>query len=193
MRAAVCGSLLEVAACSTPRDREVAKTASARDPAKVASSQAITNNASAARAFVDAFYNWYAPIAGKPSHVPRWYAVLDQRPVVLADTLLRALRRDRDQQSKAVGEIVGLDFDPFLGAQDPCDRYVTGDAVQGGDAYRVSVFGVCGKVRHTLADVIAEVARRDTVWVFVDFFYPGADGGDLLGILSTDSTSSSKK
>jgi hypothetical protein len=194
MRAAARGSLLVVASCSTPRDRDVAKTASGEGPAKGASPQPITNNASAeARAFVDAFYKWYAPIAGKTSHVPPWYAVLDQRPVVLGDTLLRALRRDREEQSRAVGEIVGLDFDPFLGAQDPCERYVTGDSVQAGDAYRVSVFGVCGKARHSQADVIAEVARRDTMWVFVDFYYPGADGGNLLGMLSNDSTAASKK
>jgi len=194
LHAAASGSLLIVASCSNPRDRDVANAPSAGGEAKGASPQAMTNNAAtAARAFVDAFYEWYAPIAGKTSRVPPWYTVLDQRPVVLGDTLLRAMRRDREAQAKAVGEIVGLDFDPFLGAQDPCERYVTGEAVQAGDAYRVSVFGVCGKARHTEADVIAQVARRKTVWVFVDFYYPGADGGNLLGILSNDSTSAPKK
>jgi hypothetical protein len=152
------------------------------------------NNASAgARTFVDEFYKWYTPIARKNSRVPPWYTVLDQRPVALSDTLLHALRRDREEQSKATGEIVGLDFDPFLGGQDPCERYVTGNSVQAGNTYRVSVFGICGKARHAQADVIAEVARSESSWVFVDFYYPGADGGDLLGALSNDSTSASKK
>jgi hypothetical protein len=193
MRAVSCGFLLVMASCSTARDRDAAKSASTEGPAKAATPQANTNNASAAaRAFVDEFYKWYVPITGK-TRVPPWYAVLDQRPAVLSDTLLRALKRDREEQSKAVGEIVGLDFDPFLGGQDPCERYVTGDSVQAGETYRVSVFGICGKTRHTQADVIAEVARRDTSWVFVDFYYPGTDGGHLLGILGSDSASDSKK
>jgi len=184
------GILLTVMSCSTPGDRDGAKDSSTAAPAKEASSHTTTNAESAARTFVQDFYAWYAPLATKGTHGPAWYTVLDQRPGVLSDTLLHALRDDRDAQAKAVGEIVGLDFDPFLAAQDPCERYVVGDTVQAGRTYRVSLFGVCGATRHSKADVVAEVVRRDTSWVFVDFHYPGGDGGHLLGILS--STSSTK-
>ena len=187
------GVLLTVMSCSTPGDRDSAKGGSTAAPAKDASSQTTANAESAVRAFVQDFYAWYAPLATKGTHGPVWYTVLDQRPGVLSDTLLRALRYDREAQAKAVGEIVGLDFDPFLAAQDPCERYVVGDSVQAGRTYRVSLFGVCGTTRHPKADIVAEVVRRDTSWVFVDFHYPGGDGGHLLGILnSTSSTKPSK-
>lgn len=119
--------------------------------------------------------------------------MIDQRSRVLGDTLLRALRMDREEQSKAVGEIVGLDFDPFLAAQDPCTSYVAGESGESGRFYHVSVFGVCGGKRHSQPDVVAEVARRDSSWVFVDFSYPGANGGSLLGILRSTGSASPKK
>ena len=37
--------------------------------------------------------------------------------------LVRALKIDSEAQSRAKGELVGIDFDPFVGSQDPADRY----------------------------------------------------------------------
>jgi hypothetical protein len=194
VRILVCGFVFVAAACSTAGDRNGAKSDVSKAITKDAPARAAINNElAAARTFVDDFYAWYTPIANGSNGAPAWYTVLDQRPRVLSDALLRALRRDRDEQAKAVGEIAGLDFDPFLASQDPCTRYVAGDSVQSGRTYRVSVFGVCGGKRHPQPDLVAEVARRDSSWVFVDFHYPGADGGHLLGILSSSDSSSTKQ
>ena len=38
-------------------------------------------------------------------------------------TLLQALRVDSEASAHAKDDIVGLDFDPFIGSQDPANRY----------------------------------------------------------------------
>jgi hypothetical protein len=40
--------------------------------------------------------------------------------------LLAALKEDVAAQAAAKGEIVGLDFDPFLNTQDPAESYEVG-------------------------------------------------------------------
>lgn len=56
--------------------------------------------------------------------------------------LFHALCEDSETSKKAKGEIVGLDFDPFLNSQDPHARYEVGNVVPAGDSYRVEVLGV---------------------------------------------------
>lgn len=193
-RPLICGVLLLAIACSSGNEQRASISDSGRVTTKDAPVRAAAiDESAAARNFVETFYKWYVPVANGKHRDAAWYTVLDQRPNVLSDTLLRALRHDREEQAKAVGEIAGLDFDPFLSGQDPCARYVTGDSVQHGKTYRVPVFGICGSVKHSQPDVVAEVSRRDSSWVFVDFHYPGADGAHLLSILSsTDSAGSPK-
>ncbi|HKO18695.1 MAG TPA: hypothetical protein VJU82_07395 [Acidobacteriaceae bacterium] len=188
------GLLAIITACSAPHGSGNAHAASAASSTDHASTQA--------RAFVQRFYTWYTPVANKGLQGPAWYTVLDQRPFLLSDTLLHALQTDRARQAKATGEIDGLDFDPFLAAQDPCGQYVASDsavimesdsAVIMEPAYGVAVYGICDNERHAHPDVIAEVARRDTSWVFVDFLYPSLLGGHLLGILDSESRSPTAK
>lgn len=72
------------------------------------------------RAFAQAFYNWYVPIA---FHGYRDSTdVLRHRPLVLTRELRTALREDAaaDARSRDPG---GINFDPFLFSQDPCERH----------------------------------------------------------------------
>jgi hypothetical protein len=83
-----CGFLVVAASCSGSESSERGSDA--------------TDRSGEARVFVQTFYSWYVPSAAKDS-VPAWYAVLDKRPPVLGDRLLLALKKDREEQLKAVG------------------------------------------------------------------------------------------
>ena len=94
---------------------------------------------------------------------------------MLSSNLLRALKDDSDAQAKASGEIVGLDFDPFLNTQDPCEHYEVGEIVQQEQTYRAQILGVCSGKKNEKPDVIAQVERQSGHWVFVNFDYPGLE------------------
>jgi len=128
--------------------------------------------------FVQSFYDWYTR---KGSNMD---SVVAHRSSVLAPTLFAALRTDRDEQAKDPGEITGLDFDPFVDSQDPCDHYVAKTPVPSGQRYRVPVFGTCPEPDKPSAtpDVIVELERKGVSWVFVNFYYPGTKT-DLLTLL----------
>jgi hypothetical protein len=57
---------------------------------------------------------------------------------------VKGLKEDLAASKKSPGEIVGLDFDPFLNAQDIAERYLVGKITPKGDHYWVEVFGVWG-------------------------------------------------
>jgi hypothetical protein len=132
--------------------------------------------------FVQNFYDWYAPLAKTNNGAPAWNRVLKRQPSILRPELARALRADSEAQARAVGEIAGLDFDPFLNSQDPCDHYATGRTVQTDSIYRVEVHSVCAGVKDPKATVVAELVRKDSSWTFVNMFYPD-NNSNLLALL----------
>jgi hypothetical protein len=135
--------------------------------------------AGSVRAFVQTFYEWYAPRALGDSHEPAWNIALRTKGRYFSSELALRLHEDSDAQGKAEGEIVGLDFDPFLNTQDPGKHYEIGDAVKKGDSYWVQIRDASrGKTRK--ADVVAELEKKGQ-WHFVNFHYP--NGQDLLGVL----------
>jgi hypothetical protein len=134
--------------------------------------------AQSARKFVEEFYRWYVPKAPKPNAVE---LALKDRGDAFSPELLGALREDSAAQAKATGEIVGIDFDPFLGGQDPRRHYEVGGVTQKGEGYWVEVYGMESGKRTAQPDMIAEVQRLNGHWVFVNFHFP--DGGDLLKTL----------
>jgi Protein of unknown function (DUF3828) len=135
------------------------------------------------RDFVQEFYDWYVP-ASANSHVglPSDIA-LQSRPSAFDVSLARQLKEDSDVQTKVPGEIVGLDFDPFLSAQDPCERYEVVDVHREAGNYLVSVRGVGGCEKHDDADVVAEVVSKNGAWLFTNFHYPRLSSTDLLTVL----------
>ncbi len=122
--------------------------------------------------FVRAFYDWYTSVALEDQPIPAWNAVIEHRASTLSPELFRGLKDSADAQAKAEGEIAGLDFDPFLNSQDPCERYEVGTASQVGRGYRVDVHSVCSGIRSQQPDVVAEVAVRNGSLVLVNFHYP---------------------
>lgn len=150
--------------------------------ARVAHAQsASTPSAPVAQRAVAEFYAWYVPMwANDPG--PAMRAVRERR-AQFADPLIKALRADSIATAQAGEEIDGLDGDPFLNGQDPCDRYRPVRTTRRGDDYFVDVLGSGGCQRHTTPDVIVHVAWREQRPVFVNFLYSGKPGDDLQSLL----------
>lgn len=125
-----------------------------------------------ARDFVRRFYVWYVPLGLGNHREPSFNIAIREKRSEFSPDLYQALKNDADAQRKAQGDIVGLDFDPFLNTQDTCKRYDVGNATPAGSAYRVEVFGICSGKRSATPDVLAEVRWADAHWEFVNFIYP---------------------
>jgi hypothetical protein len=135
---------------------------------------AADSEAQSAVLFAQGFYGWYA------RHGDRYEAAVRDSPSFFAPVLLEAMRADIAAQARRPGEIVGLDWDPFLATQDPCDPYRVGRAARRGDTILVAVKGMCTDMQpRTGPDAIAELGRSKRRWVFVDFRH-GGDSGSLL-------------
>lgn len=135
----------------------------------------------AATAFVQAFYDGYLSLARRTGTTPAWIKALDRRPPAFDPPLARALRADAAAQAQVSDDIVGLDFDPFLNAQDPPDRLIAGPAEAAGGACRVPLFAARKAGKASRPVVTTELRAASGGFVFTDFRY-GA-GGDLLRTL----------
>ena len=139
----------------------------------------------AAQGFVQGFYDWYVGQA-KKSDQHLMDDALSNKRWPMSEAIVTALKADMAAQAKTPDDIVGIDFDPFLAAQDECWPYKTGKVTTVAGKTRVEVFGHCEKTHPESPDVIAELEQRDGKWVFVNFIYPGDPGqpdGDLLKTL----------
>lgn len=133
------------------------------------------------RVFVQAFYDWYTPQSLNRTSEPAWDFAIETRGSAFSPRLVRSIRDDSAAQAKAQGEIVGLDFDPFLGGQDPGRHYKVGRITQRGSSYWVEVQRVSEGKTKLQPSVVAEVSGSRGAWCFINFHYP--HGRDLLNIL----------
>jgi hypothetical protein len=138
--------------------------------------------------FVQSFYDWYVPKALSDSSVPTPKLALKQRSSVFGPHLAAALREDYAAQPAYPGEIVGLDFDPFLNTQDPCEHYEVGTISHRGHTYSVEVHAICAGKKSTVPNVVAELLLGRTGWEFINFRYPNLvkqypSSANLLSVL----------
>lgn len=128
--------------------------------------------------FVQSFYDWYAQRPGLPR-------ALRYRPLAFSPEIYRALKEDEEAQAKAPGEIVGLDFDPFLNSQDPIEHYVVGRIrLKGDDSCWAEVHAGLAGAKSKESYVAAELANSDGRWHFVNFQYSSANS-DFSASVST--------
>lgn len=141
----------------------------------------------ACRNFVQGFYNWYVQKTQKADADQEggFSLALKYKKEAFSDELFRLLNEDAEASAKNEGEIVGLDFDPFLNAQDIGERYVVGKVTPKGDRYRVEVFGIWAGKKNAKADVVPEVMLKEGRWLFVNFIYGDGEDENLLSVLKT--------
>jgi hypothetical protein len=134
-----------------------------------------------ASAFAQKFYDWYGPIALKTTKEPSSNLAIARRGALFDPPLLGALKADAEALRKSSGDIVGLDFDPFLYTQDIEDKYVVGAVTESAGLYRVDVYPVQKGKREKKPSVVAELKPVKDTFVFTNFLY--GDEGDLLAVL----------
>ena len=132
-------------------------------------------HAASPRDFVQEFYSWYTSSAVQKTPGRVWDVALKNRGSSFAPDLVRQLKADSLAQEKSSGDIVGLDFDPFLYSQEPARHYTVGQVTAKGAGWLVEVRA--GKNAAT----VAEIAPAGAGWQFVNFHYE--EGQDLLTML----------
>ncbi len=134
------------------------------------------------RAFVEGFYHWYA---AKAFAAPEGWLqhVLRQRRSAFSPELLRALEEYSAAPTGGKNEIEGLDFDPFLNAQDVADTYLLRNVTQTANTCRAEVYSVLSGKHHVRPDVIPELVWRHGRWVFVNFHYPNRSRQEFDNLL----------
>jgi hypothetical protein len=138
---------------------------------------------SACRKFVQEFYDWYSPLARKSTREPAWNLALQRKPEAFGADLLKALKIDSEAAAHAKGDIVGLDFDPFVGGQDPADHYQARGVSWQGETCLIEVWSAA-EAKSKKPDAIAEVVLAGGHWEFQNFRYPESNS-NLLSVLAT--------
>jgi len=136
--------------------------------------------------FAQKFYDWYVPLTQKQLSGPASDVALGRKPTVFSPNLLHALRIDSEAQARAKGELVGLDFDPFLGSQDPADRYEARHATVNGGTCSIGVWRASPTdtaAKMDKPEAVAELRQQNGRWQFVNFRY-SVGGPDLLHLLA---------
>src|SRR5215472_18070193 len=125
--------------------------------------------------FVQQFYNWYVAkenaLMKSNSRESALEVTLREKRSSFSPELVKGLKEDLAASKKSPGEIVGLDFDPFLNAQDIAERYLVGKITPKGDHYWVEVFGVWNGQKNSNPDVVPELALENGHWIFTNFHY----------------------
>ena len=131
------------------------------------------------RRFAQAFYDWYAPITQKKLNVPASDVALREKADAFTAELLRALKLDSEAQARTKDDIVGLDFDPFVGGQDPASRYEVRRATVLDGRCSVEVAATKSKDSPVVAELVSDKGR----WRFANFRYPDLKT-DLAAVLT---------
>jgi hypothetical protein len=130
-------------------------------------------------AFVQQFYNWYVAkenaLMKRNSRESALEVALREKRSSFSPELVKGLKEDLAASKKSPGEIVGLDFDPFLNAQDIAERYLVGNITPKEDHYWVEVFGVWNGQKNSNPDVVPELAFENGQWIFTNFHYGKTD------------------
>src|ERR1700730_4417086 len=141
------------------------------------------DNEESCRGFVLRFYDWYVPKVLKEGSVRALDLALKYKGDSFDFELSRQLKEDSQAQAKVTGEIVGIDFDPFLNSQDPDERYMVGKVTLKDGRYWVEVYAVRPGMKSEKPVVMPELARKDGGWLFVNFHYPNSDRPETENLL----------
>lgn len=137
--------------------------------------------------FVQDFYNYYLKLCEKEGKKEGPLEIaIREKPGSMSTELVKALNEDLAAAAKNPGEIVGLDFDPVLNAQDMASKYVVGKATLNKGTVMVEVYGFWNGKKSQFPDVVPEVMTKNGKCSFVNFHYKNEKGvldNDLLTVL----------
>jgi hypothetical protein len=135
-------------------------------------SQSIADEKNLAGAFVQDFYDWYAPMAYRQKNSLPWENAVTLKSALFSTKLAVVLHRDQINFAKPDGTYAELEVDPFLNTDNPCEHYVIGEVLEYDKSFRVGMQAICnGKLRPKIV-VQAEVIRKKDHWLFMNFYYP---------------------
>ncbi|HVY24496.1 MAG TPA: hypothetical protein VG962_14200 [Steroidobacteraceae bacterium] len=152
---------------------------SAGSSASSSSSSSMDTNA--AGAFVQDFYDWYAPFANQRKNQLPWEDAVDIKSGLFAKKLLIAFKLEKHAFANPDGTYTGLDSDPFLNTYHPCEHYLAGNILVYEKNYRVAIQPICNGKLQPEPVAFAEVMLKKDHWLFTNFYYP--EGQDLLHVL----------
>lgn len=137
--------------------------------------------------FVQSFYDWYVKIARQENSGSPDEIAVKQKSANFSAELKRRLKEDSDASAKSTDGIVGLDFDPFLNAQDIGEKYTVGKVTKKGARYFAEVNVTWNGKRKSKPDVTPELSNKGGTWVFENFHYEKTnipENENLLSILA---------
>ena len=138
-------------------------------------------DANSAGAFVQDFYDWYAPMAYRQKNSLPWETAITLKSDLFSTRLSVALKRDKFSFANPDDSYTALDSDPFLNTYNPCEHYIVEKVVEYEKNFRVSMQAICdGKLRQKVV-VWAEVTWKKDKWLLSNFYYP--EGQDLFTML----------
>lgn len=138
------------------------------------------------KTFVQSFYNWYLPKNHNLDNCGTVDKAVDKKKALFSSELLAALQEDIKASDANKDEIVGLDFDPFLNAQDTPEYCIAGSVKQKGADYYCDIYSVYEGKKRPKPDLVAQLANRNGKWVFTNFRYEESkipENQNLLSIL----------
>jgi hypothetical protein len=134
---------------------------------------------------VQRFLDWYGPHAAQATD-PAWARAVLPGGAPLTPDLIAALSADLEAKRAFKGEAVGLDFDPFLNTQDPCERYSANASRVASDTVFVPVTAQCGPTAQTHRIATMVLVQRGARWLIADVRYP--TGRSLVAMLRDEAS-----
>ena len=104
-------------------------------------------------------------------------------PLHFDPELVRWLRIDSTARARNKTEVDGLDGDPYLNSQDPCDKDTARPGRVDGGKVLVDVHGSGGCESHTTPDVIVELTPNGAGWTVLEFRDPHRNNEGLIPLL----------
>jgi hypothetical protein len=137
------------------------------------------------KSYVQKFYDYYVKESGHDSKASLDVRALKNKSFSFSPELNSKIMADNAAASKSPGEIVGLDFDPFLNSQENPGKYVAEKVSHKGDRYLVTVYQINGGKKESKPAVTPELEYKNKHWTFVNFHYVGNEPANenLLSIL----------
>ena len=132
---------------------------------------------------VQGFYDWYLPRFANPRGRDVMMLAATKGPIPFDTVLVHWLRVDSTARARAKDEIDGLDGDPYLNAQDPCDAYSVRAVRARGSDLLVDVLGHGGCEAHRQADATVVLGVRAGRWTILEFLYPNRRNEALIPLL----------